>query len=73
MVNIATMCNATIHRYLFVSDFAGDKQHRLPKIFVNTFMVFLQIIWPLVAATLLLKIDFHPSATIEENKNVNFL
>jgi hypothetical protein len=71
MTNVSTMCNAAIHKYLFVSNLTGEGGYKLSQTYVYLFMVFLQVIWPLVAAFSVLKIDYQTGAMIEETRSVS--
>jgi hypothetical protein len=67
---MATVCNATIHRFLFVSDLIAPGYNKISKTFVNSLMVFLQIVWPLIAAIMAAQVDMKPHHVIEESKKV---
>jgi hypothetical protein len=70
LASMATVCNATIHKYLFVAELVSQKDHALPQWLVNFLMFFLQILWPIIGLILCLGIDVQPAMIIEENKEV---
>lgn len=72
MFNIATVCNAAIHKYLFVSELVDQSSYNFSKLQVNTLMIFLQFLWPLLATLLSLKTPIQPVWAVEESKTVGF-
>lgn len=71
MSAIATVCNATIHKYLFVFGSIGKNKFKLSKTKVYFFMFFLQSLWPLVGALTVTIIDLRPLKAMEESKMVS--
>jgi hypothetical protein len=72
LAGMATVCNATIHKYLFVAELVSQKDHALPQWVVNFLMFFLQILWPIIGIILCLGIDVQPASVIEESRIVSF-
>jgi hypothetical protein len=68
--SVTTVCNAAIHKYLFVADLVGQNLLKIPQIYLNLLMFFLQIAWPLIAVLFLLNMDLHPAEVLEDNKKV---
>jgi hypothetical protein len=68
----ASCCNATIYKYLFVVNLVGEKVQKFTKWQVIMFMVFLQFVWPIVAALSVITIDLHPERAVVESRIVSF-
>jgi hypothetical protein len=69
---MATICNATIHKYLFVADLVGQNDFKIRKIYIHLLMFFVQIPWPLIGIIITLNANFQPASVIEKGKAVSF-
>ena len=70
---MATICNATIHRYVFVSDLVDRNAKRDSKIHIYILMFIIQVVWPLAAVLVCLRIDLRPKQALDEFSFVSFL
>jgi hypothetical protein len=73
MENAASVCNAMIHKYLFVLDMLDQNRFKYLQFQVKLAMVLLQIIWPVFAALFLLRIDMQPDKEVKVAKLVSYL
>lgn len=71
--SMATVCNATIHRYVFVSNLVDQNSKNISKSHIYILMFIIQIVWPLIAVLACLKIDLRPQQALDEFKIVSLV
>jgi hypothetical protein len=72
LASMATICNATIHRFLFITELFAENYYKIPKLYVNSAMFFVQILWPLSGAILTSRVEMRPENVVNESKKVKF-